>query len=165
LTPSFFDIKPIFKHHINMNQFLIFALIGVCNTALDFGLWEIFVRLLNGKSLKIGSKQIANSYSLAHVFSSLIAFNFSFFMNKTFTFQSNIGYWEGFPKFAIFSIISMLVAAAILNFLTSTSHLEKLLPKHSAVQQNYPKICKVATILIVMFVNYFGFKFVIFATK
>ena len=148
-----------------MNQFLIFALIGVCNTALDFGLWEIFVKLLNGKSLTIAGKQIANSYSLAHVFSSLIAFNFSFFMNKTFTFQSNVGYWEGFPKFAIFSVLSMLVAAAILNFLTSTSHLQKLLPKHSFVQKYYPKICKVATILVVMFINYFGFKFVIFSGK
>jgi putative flippase GtrA len=148
-----------------MNQFLIFALIGVCNTALDFGLWEVFVRLLNGRGLKMAGKQIANSYSLAHVFSSLIAFNFSFFMNKTFTFQSSVGYWEGFPKFALFSIVSMLIAAAILNFLTSTSHLERLLPKHSAVQKYYPKICKIVTILVVMFINYFGFKFVIFGSK
>lgn len=148
-----------------MNQFLIFALIGVCNTGLDFGLWEVFVKLLNGKGLRIGGKQIANSYSLAHVFSSLIAFNFSFFMNKTFTFQSTVGYWEGFPKFAVFSIISMLIAATILNFLTSTSHLERILPKHSTVQKYYPKICKVATILIVMFINYFGFKFIIFGGK
>jgi putative flippase GtrA len=148
-----------------MNQFLIFAIIGVFNTALDFGLWEIFVKLLNGRGLKIAGKQIANSYSLAHVFSSLIAFNFSFYMNKTFTFQSTIGYWEGFPKFAIFSVISMLIAATILNFLTSTSHLEKLLPKHSFVQKYYPKICKVVTILIVMFINYFGFKFIIFGSK
>jgi putative flippase GtrA len=148
-----------------MNQFLIFALIGVCNTALDFGLWEVFVKLLNGKGLSITGKQIANSYSLAHVFSSLIAFNFSFFMNKTFTFGSSVGYWEGFPKFASFSIVSMLIAAAILNFLTSTLHLQKLLPKHSLVQKYYPKICKVVTILIVMFVNYFGFKFIIFSPK
>jgi putative flippase GtrA len=148
-----------------MNQFLIFALIGVCNTALDFGLWEVFVRLLNGKGLKFGGKQIVNSYSLAHVFSSLIAFNFSFFMNKTFTFQSNVGYWEGFPKFAIFSVISMLIAAAILNFLTSTSYLEKLLPKHSLATKYYPQICKIVTILIVMFINYFGFKFIIFGGK
>ena len=144
-----------------MNQFLIFAIIGVCNTGLDFLLWEIFVRLLNGKGFKIAGKQIANSYSLAHIFSSLIAFNFSFFMNKTFTFQSNVGYWEGFPKFAIFSIISMLIAAFILNFLTSTSHLERFLPKHSAVKKYYPKICKIITILVVMFINYFGFKFII----
>lgn len=148
-----------------MNQFLIFALIGICNTVLDFGLWELFVKLLNGRGLNFRGKQITNSYSLAHVFSSLIAFNFSFFMNKTFTFQSNLGYWEGFPKFAVFSIISMLIAATILNFLTSTSHLEKLLPKHSAIQKYYPKICKVVTILVVMFINYFGFKFIIFATK
>jgi putative flippase GtrA len=148
-----------------MNQFLIFALIGVCNTGLDFVLWEIFVKLLGGRSLKIADKQIANSYSLAHIFSSLIAFNFSFFMNKTFTFQSTVGYWEGFPKFALFSIVSMLIAAAILNFLTSTSHLEKILPKHSLVKKYYPKICKVATILIVMFINYFGFKFIIFGNK
>ncbi len=148
-----------------MNQFLIFAIIGICNTTLDFVLWEIFVRLLKGKGLVIFGKTIGNSYSLAHIFSSLIAFNFSFFMNKTFTFQSSVGYWEGFPKFAIFSIVSMLIAAFILNFLTSTSHLEKILPKKVATPKYYPKICKVTTIIIVMLLNYFGFKFIIFNGK
>jgi putative flippase GtrA len=148
-----------------MYQFFIFAFIGVLNTALDFGLWELFVKLLNGRGLTIAGKKIVNSFGLAHVFSSLIAFNFSFFMNKTFTFQSNVGYWDGFPKFAAFSIMSMLIAVGILNFLTSTSHLQKLLPNKPWVFKYYPKICKIATTLIVMFINYFGYKLIIFNVK
>jgi putative flippase GtrA len=148
-----------------MYQFLIFAIIGVCNTALDFGLWELFVKLLRGRDLILFGKKIVNSFGLAHVFSSLIAFNFSFYMNKTFTFQSSVDYWEGFPKFAAFSILSMLVAAGILNFLTSTSHLQRLLPNKPWVTKYYPKVCKLVTTLIVMFINYFGYKLIIFAGK
>jgi putative flippase GtrA len=148
-----------------MYQFLIFAIIGVCNTALDFVLWEVFVKLLKGKGLTLFGKKIVNSFGLAHIFSSLIAFNFSFLMNRTFTFQSNVGYWDGFPKFAGFSIMSMLIAAGILHFLTSTSHLQKLLPNKPWVTKYYPKICKLVTTLIVMFINYFGYKLIIFTGK
>jgi putative flippase GtrA len=148
-----------------MNQFLIFALIGVCNTVLDFVLWEIFSKLPFNRGLVIGGKEMLNKFGLAHVFSNLIAFNFSFFMNKTFTFASNVGYWEGFPKLAAFGIFGMILSAKLLSFLTSTPHLQNLFPNNKLLTKYYPKFCKIVTILVVMFVNYFGFKFIVFAGK
>ena len=60
----------------NKSQLIRFGLIGVINTALDFGLLFIL-------------KSIGLMATTANIFSTSIAFVFSFFANKKYTFRSS----------------------------------------------------------------------------
>lgn len=60
----------------NKSQLIRFGLIGVINTALDFGLLFIL-------------KSIGLIATTANIFSTSIAFVFSFFANKKYTFRSS----------------------------------------------------------------------------
>lgn len=60
----------------NESQLIRFGLIGVINTALDFGLLFIL-------------KSIGLMATTANIFSTSIAFVFSFFANKKYTFRSS----------------------------------------------------------------------------
>ena len=72
---------------------LRFAVVGGANTALDFALLFIFVGL--------GLNSIAANY-----ISTSIAFVFSFFVNKSFTFKSKGGNVK--KQFAIFLAVSII---------------------------------------------------------
>ena len=60
----------------NKSQLIRFGLIGVINTALDFGLLFIL-------------KSVGLMATTANIFSTSIAFVFSFFANKKYTFRSS----------------------------------------------------------------------------
>ena len=60
----------------NKSQLMRFGLIGVINTALDFGLLFIL-------------KSVGLMATTANIFSTSIAFVFSFFANKKYTFRSS----------------------------------------------------------------------------
>jgi putative flippase GtrA len=68
-------MKDILKQHAEKFRF---ALVGGFNTALDFGVLFLFVAL--------GGDKIVGNY-----ISTTIAFVFSFFANKTFTFKAKTG--------------------------------------------------------------------------
>lgn len=70
-----------------------FALVGGFNTALDFGLLFLFVGL--------GVDKIVANY-----FSTSIAFVFSFFANKTFTFKAKGG--DAKREFIAFMVVTLL---------------------------------------------------------
>jgi putative flippase GtrA len=72
---------------------LRFAIVGGANTALDFALLFIFVGL--------GINSIAANY-----ISTSIAFIFSFFVNKSFTFKAKGGNVK--KQFALFLLISII---------------------------------------------------------
>lgn len=61
----------------NKSQLIRFGLIGVINTALDFGLLFIL-------------KSVGLMATTANIFSTSIAFVFSFFANKKYTFRSSV---------------------------------------------------------------------------
>lgn len=71
---------------------LRFGLVGIANTALDFAILFILVGL--------GLNSIASNYV-----STAIAFIFSFFVNKSFTFKSTVGNVK--KQFALFIIITI----------------------------------------------------------
>jgi putative flippase GtrA len=68
-------MKDVLKQHAEKFRF---ALVGGFNTALDFGVLFLFVAL--------GGDKIVGNY-----ISTTIAFVFSFFANKTFTFKAKTG--------------------------------------------------------------------------
>jgi putative flippase GtrA len=145
-----------------MNEFLKFALIGVGNTIIDLSLWQLFLKLMGNRFDKLFQKLPLNKYGFAHIISALITFNFSYWMNKTFTFGSSVAFGEGFTKFLIVSLVSMLLAAKTLSFFTKTNFLRTIVPPIDFLRSRYPLFCKLVTIVIFMFVNYFSQKYLVF---
>lgn len=81
------------KHAKKHAQKLKFAVVGVANTALDFAL---FLLLFNMGVNKIGANYVSTS----------VAFIFSFFVNKSFTFKNKGGNVK--KQFAIFIAVTIV---------------------------------------------------------
>ena len=145
-----------------MNQFLTFAAIGICNTIIDLTIWKLLLFAIGTKFDKYFQKFVVNKYGFCHIISALITFNFSYYMNKTFTFQSDVKFASGFGKFFTVSFISMILAAKVLSYFTRSKILKKVLPNHAFFDHQYTLICKLTTVIIFMFVNYFGQKYLVF---
>lgn len=145
-----------------MNEILTFALIGVCNTIIDLSLWQLFLKLVGNRFDSFFNKLPLNKYGIAHIVSALLTFNFSYWMNKTYTFGSSVKFEEGFSKFLIVSLVSMLLAAKTLSYFSKSGNLKPFLPPIQFLQTRYPLFCKCVTIVIFMFVNYFGQKYLVF---
>ena len=77
---------------INKSQLIRFGLIGVINTALDFGLLFLFTHL--------GLPKIASN-----TLSTGLAFGFSFFANKKYTFRSSGGSIK--HEIVLFTIVTL----------------------------------------------------------
>ena len=76
----------------NKSQLIRFGLIGVINTALDFGLLFIL-------------KSVGLMATTANIFSTSIAFVFSFFANKKYTFRSSGGSIK--HEIVLFTIVTL----------------------------------------------------------
>lgn len=84
----------LIKKHVKKHaQKLKFAVVGIANTALDFAL---FLLLFNLGVDKIGANYVSTS----------IAFIFSFFVNKSFTFKNKGGNVK--KQFAIFIAVTIV---------------------------------------------------------
>lgn len=91
-------MKDLVKQHAEKFRF---ALVGGFNTALDFGILFLFVAL--------GGDKIIGNY-----LSTTIAFVFSFFANKTFTFKAKTGnVRREFIAFTIVTIFGLWVLQPI----------------------------------------------------
>lgn len=102
------QLKNLSKKHAEK---LRFALVGGFNTALDFGLLFLLVWL---GLPKIGSNYISTS----------IAFIFSFFMNRSFTFKSEGDAKKQFIPFLVVTMIGIWVLQPIvILFITSIDSL------------------------------------------
>lgn len=82
-------MKDLLKQHAEKFRF---ALVGGFNTALDFGILFLFVAL--------GGDKIVGNY-----ISTSVAFIFSFFANKTFTFKAKSG--NARREFFVFMIVTL----------------------------------------------------------
>ena len=95
------QLRNLLKKHAEK---LRFAVVGVLNTALDFGL--LFLGVWLGLP-KIGANYISTS----------IAFIFSFFMNRTYTFKSSGSLKRQILPFLVVTIIGLWVFQPIIIWL------------------------------------------------
>ncbi len=96
-------MKALIKKHESKIRF---ALVGGTNTAIDFGI----LFLLHSVGL--------NKY-IANIISTTVAFIFSFFANRTFTFQSKGSAKKQFIPFLIVTLIGLWVIQPAIIWLVS----------------------------------------------
>ncbi len=143
-------------------QVVKFGLIGILNTALDYGLFFVFFSLL-----KLDK-------NLAQVFSTAIAMTNSYLFNRYWTFeQKGKVQANEMWKFIVINLVSMGVTLLCLNLFYDILHLERLanallsctalafrLEGNSAVM-----FCKLAAMPFSLAVNFLGNRLWVFRNK
>ena len=146
---------------IDLWQIVRFGLVGVWNTGFDMVLYIVFYRLLRGR---ISSSATLKAETLAHIGAFLIANTVSYQLNSRFTFESS----GPFLPYFLVSCLSLGLSALSINYLAKDKFFEgaqKIAQKRnlpSISRQRYAIGIKLATICIVMFVNYLGYKYLVF---
>ena len=130
-------------------QFAKFALVGVLNTAIDFGILNLIV-FLTGVTQGIGIFFIA-------AISFSVATTNSYFWNREFTFGSKKKAAKSFPIFFTVTLIGLLVNASVVYVLSTF-----VLPQFIASANLRPNIAKVVATAITLFWNFAGYKLIVF---
>lgn len=130
-------------------QFAKFAMVGVLNTAIDFGILNFLVNLSGI------TKGIWIFFIAATSFS--VATTNSYFWNREFTFGSKKKAAQSFPIFFTVTVIGLLVNASVVYVLSTY-----VLPQFIATPNLRPNIAKVVATAITMFWNFAGYKLIVF---
>ena len=134
-----------------MIQLSRFAEIGVLNTAINFG-------VLNYASLITG---VTAGFSVGgyNVPGTLLAATNSYFWNKLWVFKKidNKGLFNDVPKFAIVTVVGLLVNSFIIVAFTSY-----LNPSFGFTSAAWLNIGKVLATIVGVLVDYLGYKFIVF---
>jgi len=130
-------------------QFAKFVLVGVLNTAIDFGILNLII-FLTGVTQGIGIFfTAAISFSVATVN--------SYFWNREFTFASKKKAVQSFPIFLTVTLIGLLINASVVYFLSTY-----ILPSLITSPNLRPNVAKVAATAVTMFWNFAGYKLIVF---
>jgi putative flippase GtrA len=137
-------------------QIFIFAVIGVWNTLLDFIIFWGLLKLLEISKYKKTKRLIP----VVNVISFTISNVQSFFLNSWFTFaQSSQN--NGFLTYFGVTLISLTISTLLIFFLNRDYFFKKL-PTKNISHRQFVLIIKLFTILVGMFINFFGYKYLVF---
>lgn len=141
-------IAVLFKKHRSVLQFIKFGLVGVTNTAIDFGVLNFLMWVT--KIYKGPYILIFNTFSFA------AAVVNSYILNKFWTFQekSRRGIPWQFLKFVIISIVGALLNSSIV--FSVTTFVSPFLGISQEIWANFAKVLATAVGLIW---NFIGYKF------
>ena len=128
-------------------QIAKFALVGVSNTAIDFGV----LNLLAGITSTFGGFGIA----AINIFSFLTALFNSYFWNKTWTFDSKKK--NRFLPFFVVTLVGIFINTATVYILTNL-----VLPTVVADERLRPNVAKVFATALSMVWNFLGYKILVF---
>lgn len=148
-----------------LTRVLIFAVIGVTNSLIDVFIFYSLVRIFN-KSYKPAKKKGISPATIFHCISFLIANVNSFFLNSFFTFADSK---KDNPSWFLYFSVSMVTLAFSASFIQIFSR-EKFYTyfknafskKYNLSVNNWYMILKIVSIGIGMFINYFGYKLIVF---
>jgi|SRR6185369_2091363 len=138
-------IKPFFF------QLSKFGLIGVANTVVDLGIYNLFIYMTD----------ISNGYliSVFKCFSVLAAIINSYVWNKFWSFEkkevSNVG--EEFTQFLMVSLIGLLLNVGITSFVVNIITAPAGIP-----EKTWANIGGLAASVLVLSWNFIGYKFLVF---
>lgn len=132
-------------------QFSKFAVVGVLNVSINFGFLN-FMSLVTGVT---GGLLIA-TYNVP---GTIIAAVNSYLWNKFWVFKTNDGksLFYHFPKFTALIFLDIFVNSFILIIFTSYIH-----PIFGISDALWLNMTKVLATALVMFINFFGYKFIVF---
>lgn len=130
-------------------QFAKFALVGILNTAIDFGILNLLI-FLTGVTQGIGIFfMAATSFS--------VATTNSYFWNREFTFGSKKKAAQSFPIFLTITVIGLLINSSVVYFLSTY-----IFPHLIANPNLRPNVAKVIATGTTMFWNFTGYKLLVF---
>ena len=130
-------------------QFVKFALIGVSNTAINFGVINLFV-LYTGVTRGPGT-------AIYEAIAFLLAVLNSYFWNSHWSFENkNPRTLAEFMKFVIITVVGLLVSSATVYIVTT------FISHPSITAELWVNIANLIATLITMFWNFSGFKFIVF---
>ncbi len=132
-----------------MWQFAKFVLVGVLNTAIDFGILNLIV-FLTGITQGIGI------FFTAAISFSVATIN-SYFWNREFTFSSKKKAGQNFTAFLTVTAIGLLMNALVVYFLSTY-----IFPHLIANANLRPNVAKLLATVITLFWNFVGYKLVVF---
>ncbi len=130
-------------------QFAKFSLVGVLNTAIDFGVLNLLI-FLTDITKGIGIFFIAGaSFSAATIN--------SYFWNRDFTFGSKQKAAKSFPIFAAVTVIGLLINSTLVYLLSTY-----IFPKFISSATLVPNLAKLFATFVALFWNFAGYKLVVF---
>lgn len=105
-----------------------------------------------------------NVYSYSHGLIFIVSSITSYILNRFITFEKGNVDSETrvFIEFMSVSLVSLGISVWVLNILTSNKRILKFIEKLPVIPKFWPMIAKVITILIVMVVNFTGYKLFVF---
>lgn len=149
-------------------QFIKYIIVGVGNTVTDLVVFWAFINLF--ERLKIKEIYKLKTTTISHILSFLCANILSFVLNSAFTFN-NAKVNRGPLLYFSVSLVSFLVSSSLIQILATEAYFEKFIklldrfsPKFKSLVnfKHYALIIKLCTILITLFTNYFGYKYLVF---
>lgn len=140
------------KKFIFIHQFAKFAVVGVLNTAIDFGVLN-FISLITG----VTSGFIIGGVNVPGV---ALAIMNAYFWNKFWVFKSRGegGMFNDFPKFLLISGIGIIINSSIVIFATSY-------PIGSMNPKTWLNFAKVLATVFSFIWNFLGYKFIVFKSS
>ncbi len=131
-----------------IQQFLRFGIVGVLNTLVDLGIFNIISLIV------FSNTPTTTEFIISKSFSFLCAVILSFYLNKYFVFKSNTR-----NKILVFIIISCI--SLVINSFIGAMMFEYL--SHSNLSDLFVKnISAVAGSIAAMIVNFIGYKYIVF---
>lgn len=136
-------LNRLFEKNETVHQFFKFAVTGTIAAGIDFGLFALLTRLLD------------LHYITANLISVFIAVIFTFIFNKFWTFRSldKKSMHTQSVKYLVISSIAYVLQQVFLFVLVAYTPLEKVLGSLEDLG------AKVISVLLVMFLNFFGNKY------
>lgn len=146
--------------------FIVFSVLAVIRTLLDIIMWQVLVWLFHPRINFVNflTKKGLNRYSLAQIISFIISTFISYYINKIITFNDNNPTTIiVIVKFFILNLIGLVASVWVIEYMTENKILFENFKKNPFIKKNWPMIAKITTIIITLFINFFGQKYWIFS--
>ena len=148
-----------------IRSFVIFVILAVIRTIIDFVLWRILVWVFQEKSpwVKVSEKFGLNRFALAQAISFVVSAVISYVSNKEYAFGStqDDSFWLYF-KFGVVTGLGLLSSVWVIEFLTSNKYILNKIKPFPLIEKHWPVIAKLVTVGVTLFINYFGMRFWVF---
>ena len=122
-------------------QYIIFALVGVINTGVDFGVFSLAFLLINTNVI------------IPQIFGYVAGLACSFFLNKHFTFRSKTNSMRQAILFLAVNIFTLSVSLIAMHLLSNVI----------GIQEHIAKLFFVTPLTMVL--NFLGYRFIVFPKK
>jgi putative flippase GtrA len=149
-----------------LTRFLIFSVLAAVRTLLELVLWRWLVKVFEQSPAALSKiKRIKlNQYSFAHAMSFIASVVASYFLNYYITFGDTDETSNPLllAKFVLISLLTLGISVLVINVLTTNRWILAQSKKIGVINQHWPLLAKLITILVTMVINYLGYKLWVF---